>query len=1024
MSGCYSSFTSGIHVSEGVCSRVTRCLLSLFLASTFASAQVVISQVYGGGGATTGTPTWQNDYVELFNPTASPVSIAGWTVRYAAATGTSWTAATAIGTVTLQPGQYYLVQVGTAGTVGAALSPAADLTSSAPNMGAASGKVVLVKNGTAFAAGTSCPTGADISDFAPYGTTNCTSVTGVLTNTSAAVRASAGCGSTFSVVSGPVPRNSSSPFNVCGGPGPLQITGSSPDGTSGVAYSATLGAAGGSGTYSWSVAMAPPGNIGTLAVTPSTGASTTVSGTATGTGVVTVTLGDGSTSTTRTFNINAPFSCTVTHTIMQVQGTGATTPLAANTNVTLRGVVTGVISNGYFLQDATGDSNPATSDGIFVFTSSAPSVARGNEVCVAGPVIDFVSSVDNAATLTEITTPNTSTVLNASVALPAAVTLTTLNPSAFGVFDQLENLEGMRVTIPVATVVGAADGNVTESSATSSLSGEMYVTVQGAPRPFKDTPGIDQPANIVQTVPSVIAIPVTVPRPEGNPQRIFVDTNRQTGGPAAVDVSVGQTVSGLTGVLHYLNRTYSLLPDPGTTLTTGGAAPTAPAITAPTASQITVASFNMERLFPAGTNGVTATAYANRLNKLSLAIRNTLQSPDVIAVQEANGTALTDLAAKLNADSLPATPAYVGAIAPVTNDPGGIAVGYLYKASRISNVTLQQFGISETFVDPRDNAATILNDRPPFLLSATAARSAAHLPFRFSVLVNHLRSNLGLDQPNLDGPTDLVSQGVYVRKKRLGQALYTAALIQARQVANPAEPLIVLGDFNALNVSDGWADLIGVLKGTPAAPAQVVFSGPVTDISPPLGSTLVTPALTNLMDLLSASERYSYVFRGNAQVLDNILVNPNAQAQYAQIQVGRGNADFSESFRNNAARPERISDHDVPVATFNLPANTLPPGLVVLRGGLFFNSITGVYTQTLTVRNTTAAPIAGPLVLALTGISSGWTWTNRDGILAGAGYKNVPAASLPPGGTSAVTITWTRVGTTGLTYTTTVATAN
>jgi uncharacterized protein len=1002
---------------------VTRSLLALVLLSSLAPAQVVISQVYGGGGATTGTPTYQYDYVELFNPTSAAVDISGWTVRYASSAGTSWSGPS-VGTKMLQPGEYFLVRLGTAGTVGAVL-PTADLTGAA-NMSATAGKVVLVRNSTTTFAGVACPTGTDVADFAPYGTAaNCSpQVTGTLNNASAAVRDAAGCGTAFSIVAGAVARNSGSPFNVCGGAGPLQITGVTPSGTVGAAYSATLGAAGGTGTYSWLIAMSPAGSLGTLGLSPSTGASTTVSGTPAGPGTVTVTLGDGATTTTRNFAINAPFSCTVTHTIMQIQGSGAETPLAANTNVTVRGVVTGLISNGYFIQDATGDGNGATSDGLFIFTSTAPAVVRGNDVCVNGPVVDFVSSTDNAARLTEITTPNTTTVLNASVALPVPVTLTSSNPSAFGVFDQLENLEGMRVTIPVATVVQPAGGTVTETTAISSLNGEIYVTVQGATRPFKDTAGIDQPANIVQTVPSVINIPVTVPRPEGGPQRIFVDFNRQTGGPAPLDVSVGQTVTGLTGVLHYLNRTYSLLPDPGTTPVAGGTAPSAPSIVPPTADQITVASFNMERLFPAGVNGVQPTAYANRLNKLSLAIRNTLQSPDVIAVQEANGTALIDLAAKLNADALPATPGYVGALAPTTNDPGGIAVGFVYKGSRISNVTLQQFGLTDTFVDPRDNVAQTLNDRPPFLLSATARRSAAHLPFRFSVLVNHLRSNIGLDQPNLNAVADLVSQGVYVRKKRLGQALFTAALIQSRQVANPAEPLIVLGDFNALNVSDGWADLIGTLKGTPAAPAQVVLSGPINDISPALGSTLVTPALTNLMDLLPAGERYSYVFRGNAQVLDSILVNPNAQSQYAQIQVGRGNADYSESFRNISTRPERISDHDIPVATFNLPANTLPAGLAVLRGGLFYNTVTGVYTQTLTVRNITSAPIAGPLVLVLSGITTGWTWTNRDGNLAGAEYKNIPASTIPAGGTSAVSISWTRVGTTALNYTMNVATAN
>src|SRR6266702_2576520 len=76
---------------------------------------VVISQVYGGGGNS--GATYKNDFIELFNPTASPVSVAGWSVQYASSTGTSWQVTT-LPTLTLQPGQYLLLQeaAGAAGT--------------------------------------------------------------------------------------------------------------------------------------------------------------------------------------------------------------------------------------------------------------------------------------------------------------------------------------------------------------------------------------------------------------------------------------------------------------------------------------------------------------------------------------------------------------------------------------------------------------------------------------------------------------------------------------------------------------------------------------------------------------------------------------------------------------------------------------------------------------------------------------------------------------------------------------------
>src|ERR1700740_1540619 len=80
------------------------------------AADVVISQVYGGGGNS--GATYKNDFVELFNRSAAPVSLAGWSVQDSRAAGTAWQVTTLPG-VTLQPGQYMLVQeaVGAGGSV-------------------------------------------------------------------------------------------------------------------------------------------------------------------------------------------------------------------------------------------------------------------------------------------------------------------------------------------------------------------------------------------------------------------------------------------------------------------------------------------------------------------------------------------------------------------------------------------------------------------------------------------------------------------------------------------------------------------------------------------------------------------------------------------------------------------------------------------------------------------------------------------------------------------------------------------
>jgi hypothetical protein len=79
----------------------------------------------------------------------------------------------------------------------------------------------------------------------------------------------------------------------------------------------------------------------------------------------------------------------------------------------------------------------------------------------------------------------------------------------------------------------------------------------------------------------------------------------------------------------------------------------------------------------------------------------------------------------------------------------------------------------------------------------------------------------------------------------------------------------------------------------------------------------VNPDLVNLIEMLPSSERYSYVFDGNAQALDHILVSQGLQPRVREFLYVRNNADFPESERNNTNLPHRLSDHD-PVMVYLL----------------------------------------------------------------------------------------------------------
>ncbi|MBA2606942.1 MAG: nuclease [Acidobacteria bacterium] len=612
--------------------------------------------------------------------------------------------------------------------------------------------------------------------------------------------------------------------------------------------------------------------------------------------------------------------------INQIQGTGTTSPLAG-TSVTTTGIVTARISSGFFIQtpDANVDANSETSEGIFVFTSSPPpaDAAVGNLVQVTATVTEFIPSQEpGSAPLTELTFATTS-LLSTGNQLPAPIVLTaaettdaseTSNP-----LDTLEEYEGMRVQVNSLTVVSPTGGNVNESNATATSNGLFFGVVTGVPRPFRE-PGIE----LNDPVPA--PMPVNVPRFDTNPERLRIVSNAQPGA-SIINVTTDATVTNLIGVLHYAFRTYTIFPDPSPAPSVSGNISAIP-VPAPAATDFTVASFNLERFFDTvndpgiGEPVLTQAAFGNRLNKASLAIRNILQTPDVLGVIELENLAtLQTLAAKINADAIAAgqpNPNYT-AYLQEGNDVGGIDVGFLVKSAKITVINVTQFGKDSTYINPNDGTSDLLNDRPPLRLQATV-QDVNNQPFAFTVIVNHLRSLSGVDDPT---PSGTGTEGGRVRAKRRAQAEYLANLAQGCQTGNTTvcpgttatERLILVGDFNAFQFNDGFVDSIGTIRGAPTPPDQVVLPS----------SDLVSPNLINLVDpmpfaQITTNQAYSFLFDGNAQVLDHILITQNLLSRFKDFQYARLNADFPEIFRNDPNRPERISDHDAPVAYFSLLA--------------------------------------------------------------------------------------------------------
>ena len=136
---------------------------SLFSLTNCISQSVVISEVYGGGGNS--GATYKNDFIELYNPTSSPISLVGWSVQYTSAAGTTWQVTNLSGSIAAR--SYYLIQEA-AGSGGTASLPGPDATGTI-NMAGTAGKVALVNSTTALSG--SCPSSASIVDLVGFGST-------------------------------------------------------------------------------------------------------------------------------------------------------------------------------------------------------------------------------------------------------------------------------------------------------------------------------------------------------------------------------------------------------------------------------------------------------------------------------------------------------------------------------------------------------------------------------------------------------------------------------------------------------------------------------------------------------------------------------------------------------------------------------------------------------------------------------------------------------------------------------------
>ncbi len=592
--------------------------------------------------------------------------------------------------------------------------------------------------------------------------------------------------------------------------------------------------------------------------------------------------------------VATPAPVTGIHTI---QGASQVSPLSGQLVRNVQGIVTGVRSNGFYMQDPSPDTDAETSEGIFVFTSSAPAVAVGDLARVDGRISEFIPGGASSGNLptTELSGSLTVGVLSHGNALPAPVHAAppttvieddangdvrngqTFDPDQDGL-DYWESLEGMRVQVDNPVAVGP-----------QTSFGELPVV--------DDTPsaGPRTPRGGVLLTPT-----------DGNPERVILDDQILPTPPVA---NVGDHFDGpAVGVLDYNFGNFMLeLTQPLVRVDSGLQREITAAATA---QQLSIATFNVENLAPS--DGAT------KFDGLANRIVENLRSPKIVTLEEVqdNSGATDDGTVESNVtlDTLVAAIERAGGphysytyVAPVDDQDGGqpggnIRIAFLYDEA--AGVSLPA-GATKGGSTEAESVVTDAAGRPHLALDPgrvdptnpawTDSRKplAGEFVFRgqtIFVIGNHFNSKGG-DDPLMGRFQPPVRSS---ETQRHQQAQVVHDFVGSILAADPTAKIVVLGDLNDFQFSD----TVHILEGA-------------------------TPILGDMIDTLPENERYSYEFEGNAQVLDHVLVSDGVTQR--TLDVVHINAEFADQLSDHDPSVLRLLVNDAPTASAGGPY-TVPEG--------------------------------------------------------------------------------------------------
>ena len=572
--------------------------------------------------------------------------------------------------------------------------------------------------------------------------------------------------------------------------------------------------------------------------------------------------------------------------ISEVQGASHVSPYKDQNVENVLGVITAVESKGFWMQSPVGDGDDATSEGIYVYTYSTHTQGVGDLVLVDGQVQEY--GHDGALKLTELSYVTVKT-LDTDYPLPGAVVIGRggilppeeyiCNDSVYGGpfdpdeegIDFFESLESMLVEIENPVVVGGTKY------------GEIPVIPEGVSYGSATSRG-----------------GLLLTEGNANPQRLHIDTDASILGLDPVEANLGDYFTEtIQGVIGYNFGKFLILP---TVLPALHSSPVVKEISglAKDENSLTVATFNMEN-FPRDDEDMSPAEIEEKVEDMAETIVTGLGSPDILGIQEMTDDSYSEddgtVTAQENAQWLiqkivaKRGPRYEYVeIEPENKSEGGweeanIRVAFLYNPARVgftpagnggtfdeTEVVLDEGGVSLTLNPGRFSLDSFADSRKS-LLAVFEFRSEPVF-----IINNHLCSKGGDDYLFGENQPPVNSS----ETERHVQAEAVRAMVETILGADSGARVVVLGDMNDFQFSG----TLGIIK---------------------------EAGLESLTEsLLEDKEQYSYIYNGNCQQLDHILVS-HSLMKNARVDIVHRYAEYDSLARH--------TDHDPVVCSLSFEEN-------------------------------------------------------------------------------------------------------